>query len=289
MRVFHSIVFALVLTACSAACTRDKAPPSTTPVSLVTEGCRAVQAADPTTLFAPGSITVFGELHGTVQAPGFLGDLVCHLHKQRSVLVGLELPSRHQGLVDRFLRSAGSEADRQRLRAMDFWDREFQDGRSSEAMFELLLRLRELNAESGRLRVLFFDAPAMNPMERDVGFADQVSKAIRKNSDAVVLLLMGNYHARFAPPDGGESEFTSAAQHLKGRHPQTVSLDMRYGPGSFWACVNEGCGVQTTNGRNGGPAWSIELLPAGKAGSYSGYFHVGELTASGPLSSAAGE
>src|SRR5262245_51314562 len=89
----------------------------------------------PSALGEPGSVVLFGELHGTQELPRFFGEAVCSVADSRqSVRVGLEIQKGDQPIFDAFLASPGAASDVSALMAAPFWSREAQDGKSSQAM-----------------------------------------------------------------------------------------------------------------------------------------------------------
>jgi hypothetical protein len=90
--------------------------------------CPPIEGSQP--LLRPGNILLLGEIHGTVESPMFMLDMVCHAARSDlAVIVGLELPLAEQVRVDAFLDSQDSESDRTALLAGSSWQASYQDGR----------------------------------------------------------------------------------------------------------------------------------------------------------------
>jgi hypothetical protein len=87
---------------------------------------------------------IFGEIHGTAEAPALFADFVCAAAQQGPVLVGLELAEEEQPALDVFLASDGSPQARAALLARPHW--QSQDGRASRAKLALVERLHALRA-----------------------------------------------------------------------------------------------------------------------------------------------
>ncbi len=135
---------------------------------------------------------------GTVEAPRFLGDLACQLGGARPVVVALEWPRNAQGLLQRYL--AGGANAEGKLRAHPLWTEApaAERGLATQAMWELLVRLRELRATGVDVTVLPFGANAPTaPEEAEDGYGDRweryqrsekLDELERKHADAAVLL-----------------------------------------------------------------------------------------------------
>ena len=116
---------ALVLAACS------HAPPVQHVAAPIPPACtRHVAGLD--ALIKSGAILWFGEIHGSEESPRFVGDVACRAAAAGHVQVGLEIAGDEQARIDRYLRSAGSPADRAALLDGPFWHQ--HDGRSSTGM-----------------------------------------------------------------------------------------------------------------------------------------------------------
>jgi len=91
--------------------------------------------------FDAGSALVFGEMHGTAEAPVYFLRAICTTiatYADTDIIVGLEYPQDEQQSLDRYLESPPGVAADRLLLSSKFWNREAQDGRSSGAIFALL-------------------------------------------------------------------------------------------------------------------------------------------------------
>lgn len=252
---------------------------------------------------------VFGELHGTQQAPDFVGRLACDLaSKGQRILVAVEL----------------SAADDQKLQ--DAWElpvalfekslskmgwRGRGDGVASEAMFAMLVRLHNLKTRGFSVNVVafngpkdgeksqrFVDLPGQGPHEAVQ--ADNIAQASNASDYDRVLVLVGNIHARMGTVTWRGVQFDPMAKRLALYGP-TLSLNMRYAEGTSWNCVLKAsttqdakpvtgdaldCGNHATRGGpNLGPYPFIELTTASGANhvaDYDGFFWVGQISGSPP-------
>jgi hypothetical protein len=100
-------------------------------------------------------VILMGETHGTEQAPAFVAHLVCSLLAQnRPVILALERDESEQVATERFLSSAGSADDIGALLSQPEWNGSMQDGRSSQAVFNLLEQVRKWRDAGQRVEVL---------------------------------------------------------------------------------------------------------------------------------------
>lgn len=252
---------------------------------------------------------VFGELHGTEQAPAFVGRLACYLaSKGQRILVAVEL----------------SAADDQELQ--DAWKlpvtlfekslseigwRGRNDGVASEAMFAMLVRLHNLNAQGFPIDVVAFNAPRDDKQpERfadlpgqgphDAEQADNIAQASNISEYDRVLVLVGNIHALKTSVAWRGVQFDPMAKRLA-LYGSTLSLDMRYAEGTSWNCVLKhsatpddqpvtddalDCGNHATRGSEDlGPDPFIELVTTtgeSQVADYDGFFWVGQVSGSPP-------
>jgi hypothetical protein len=160
-----------------------------------------------------------GEIHGTAQAPAFMGQLVCGLLKSgRPVILALERDGSEQAALNRYLASTGSAADVQALIGTGAWARPFQDGRSSQATLALIEQVRQWRQAGQRVGVLAMQLethqivpadgesmprPADADLARDEAIndramADKVWTAAFHNPRYTLLALAGNLHTALA-------------------------------------------------------------------------------------------
>jgi hypothetical protein len=238
--------------------------------------CEPIPGAE--ILLREGVVVLLGEIHGTKQAPEAVARLTCEaLTRGLMVTVGLEIPRTEQDVTDRFLASDGTAEDEKLLLASDWWQRDYQDGRSSEAMFDLVRALRASGANKEDLSILLIDDP--NSAEgRDLAMADLLSAEIDRRPQDLYVVLTGNLHNRLVA-----GRFEPMGYHLRGQKPGTevISLNITYSGGTAWVCTTDSCGVVRLRGEAGiGPG--VELGPESAENAYSGRLHVGEITASPP-------
>ncbi|KLD63015.1 hypothetical protein [Dyella japonica] len=222
-------------------------------------------------------VTVFGDMHGTVQSPAVFAQAAClfaqRLGGERGV-IGLELPESFNAYFDEVgvqpvetvWARAGSDA---------FWD-EFRDGRHSAAMWQLVHRLIALSARSGgSLRIV---ALARQPI--DVDGAALLVDSMKSSGASRALVLIGNAHARMTRMPGQESE--PFARHVANAGLSVISLNAQAGGGKAWWCA-PGCAVHPFYASPEKGGVKIVLLPDGDRQPWHGYYYVPEMTLSHPV------
>lgn len=233
-------------------------------------GCAAI--------FRPGVLTIFGELHGTNEAPAFIGNMACRAAQfGLAVRVGLEIPASLQPKVNVFLASKGSRNDVELLTTGQFWLSD--DGRSSKAMLALFDKIRQLKQSDQDVDVYLFDVSAMNMADRDKRdkrMAENILSALTMSPQAVHFVLTGNLHAR-------TNQKRYMGWQIIQRHKQTTSLNIGYRSGSAWICTSDGCGESKLGGNDRGDNQFVEILDRRNRNGYHGVFYVGDVTASPPV------
>ena len=218
--------------------------PTADPVELLD------QALDDTRTF------IVGELHGTQETPALVANLAQRWAKHGPVLVALEIPAQEQPRLQAYFRSPGADADRQHLLAGEFWQkpRERSDGRRSEAMLGLLESLRAFVAAGAPVEVLAFDDEAFHGAGRDrnAQMAERLRQAMIAQPERRILVLTGNYHARWTLPERINSQSVPEgfvpprpmAAALRG--PDVANVNVTAERPQFWACMQQqACGPLT--------------------------------------------
>lgn len=224
-----------------------------------------------------GKVVLLGELHGTNEAPGFVRRMICNtLQTGQAVSVCLELSRHEQADVDDFLASEGTYADRQHFLSSNTWARDFQDGRNSQAMFELIDYIRMLVQHGAPIQVRLIDEPTAP--DRDQAMAHNLIHSVKSNPDRYYITLVGNHHNRIVKGAGSMGEMVL---HALGPD-KVLALDQLYGDGTAWVCLAaEDCGRVDLSGRDG-EARGIRLVPESSGLEYHGYYGVGPISASHP-------
>jgi hypothetical protein len=247
-------------------------------------GCKEIAGFDRVSR-APGIFVA--DMHGTAEAPAFIGALVCNLlHSGRAVALALEYPSEEQRFIDEFLH-ARTPSPQPALLASPFWSRRTQDGRTSRAMLSLLEWVRQQTASGARLRVVAFDAlpPSASTSggaasfdARDEAMALRLRQEITNlGADEIPVIFTGNVHALNAP--AGMENAEPLGYRL--RDLGFLHMKMDYRGGSAWTCFSPSdCGVRELG--EPGPAVSSYSIAPSADPAYELQYLVGSVTASPP-------
>lgn len=229
-----------------------------------------------------------GELHGTVEAPAAFAELVCAASADRPVVVALEITETMQPDLDAWLASDGQQAARETLLAHDYWTLANADGRSSEAMRDMLFRLQTLKASGRDLSIRAFMPSERRPAGFDqsyyeIDMARLLVDAAASRPEALVLALGGNLHNRKTLLDEDDA-YLFAAGHLK--PSVVVSLNFAQQGGQSWSCMG-GIDNETVCGPSDSravmdPGIRGVILEPQDDGAWDGLLALGPLTASPP-------
>ena len=237
---------------------------------------------------------VIGELHGTEQTPALFGELVCALASSgMRILVGLELMVWSESAINTYLRSDGTEADRTTALTDSRWldpvNIEFPDGRLSNAMWDLVERLRFLRDAGHEVAVTTFRGfmlegeQSLTPFEARM--AETLLEAEADGDYDLTVVLTGNAHARTSRrTENGLLPFIPMAANLP--EESTIRLNAVTGSGEAWNCRGSECGIYEREGTPEGATVRI-ALDDGLSRGFDGIFAVGNITASPPLTSPA--
>ena len=215
---------------------------------------------------APGHVLILGEMHGTQQSPQLAGVAVCDaVRSGRRVGLFVEWPvSLREKLPDET-----------QLRADGFFTADFQDGRRSLALLDLVLRTQTWATEGAPVSVV-----PMDPVEgvRDAGMAAAVRTWMHAIPESVAIVLVGNVHARRTKGFHDDASYEPLAYRLLDFGDRLRSLDVRYANGSAWNCSPD-CGIHPLSGQSRGDDWMIEWT---RRGTFDGTYYIGVPTPSFP-------
>lgn len=234
-------------------------------------------------------LVFFGELHGTSEAPSFVGDVLCNVAiRNESVTLALELPDDLQDALTQFVDDGQKNSPaRSALLAHPFWSAGDADGRSSLAMLQLIERARALRMRGFPIRVVAFDQSSNKSVpgaSREQRMAEHLRSQFEGLApDGKLIVLTGNLHSRSERGLPWNASFESAAYLLRELNP--LSLDIAHSGGTAWNCAIDGCAARTM--RPSVP----EDLAAINTGIYrsetwrghDGLYFVGAISASLPL------
>jgi len=184
-------------------------------------------------------VLLVGEVHGTTETPARVAELAAAMaSEERPLIVGVEIWRTEQERIDRFIASAGTAEDRQQLLDGPFWQRSYQDGRSSVAMADLLQSLRAL-ALKAPVRVLAFDLdPKDKPgtdAERDAQMAEALRTVLNQRPEVRALVLAGNFHTRIQEGAPWDPDHRFMGFLLSEFRP--YSIEIMGVSGSSWTCT----------------------------------------------------
>lgn len=257
--------------------------------SLLTAQPACASPGGATTLLdRPESIIVVGESHGTSEAPAAFVGIVCEASRRGPVTVGLEMPESDQPLLDFVMSTTDEPTATSVLRNGDFGDPRRNDGRHSQAMFDMILSFWRLKAAGQDIALRAF-APRMSVIQgRDQAWwelemAYGMSRALVARPDARLLILVGSLHARKTPFERFPEVGLPAAGHLYSG--DTLTLRIADQGGSAWNCQAE-CGVHTARAVHDADLRGVILEPEDE-GAYDGLLALGPTTASPPAAQSA--
>lgn len=225
-----------------------------------------------------GGVIVFGEYHGTVEAPRFFLDCIREFAaKKEKISVFVELPVTENSLLSNY---GAGKIDERALVQSSQW--KIEDGRTSVAMLALLRGLRTDLAGGRVTSVAGIDqAKGGDYTVRDRDMADNFTTAYRGRGYSMVLV--GNLHARLTKGVSWDPNLKPFGMYVRERVGQMVSLDLRYGAGTAWSCTPK-CGPDSMGEHLVGvtlPAVpSVEIQHTDEA--FDGIWYVGQLNASPP-------
>jgi hypothetical protein len=239
-------------------------------------------------LLEPGKLLVLGEMHGSDEFPATLADLARQGAAIGPVNVYLELPEAEQHVVDDLVAGQGAKTPP----AAGAWARAYQDGRSSAAMWKLLVSLTDLARETKRVHVHLIDVPETShpdkefARKRDRSMADVVIGSVHAHPAELHLALVGNAHSRLKFGVPWDPQYAPFAYLVKEGGVPVTSVLGTYSTGSIWSCESpelSSCGVHGVKGSipDTGTERKIELA-AGVEGGHLGTAYVGALHASPP-------
>lgn len=244
--------------------------------------CNSIAGWDKVLAKKEARYLVLGEMHGTNEMPAIFVDAVCLTSKKRKVVVALELPETDQPLINAWVASDGSDEAKQAVLAAPFWNSKFKDGRSSEAMFGLLERLRVLKSK-GQIQavVAFQPVDVKNPWGNEA-YEKGMAKLITDNTPkgATALVLVGNVHAMRTKFERPTASYLPMAGHLPARN--ALSFNIWNDGGLAWVCTGPNICGPTPIGKTTGQTERGVQLSGKRRGPYDGQLILGTSTTASP-------
>ena len=213
-------------------------------------------------------IVVLGEMHGTHEAPALAGELAGLLRPDADgahaggVTLALEIHATEQARIDAFLDSSGDAAARDALLSGPYWAvmPERSDGRRSVALLALIESMRERRSAGEDLHILAFDTGSGggDANVRNPRMAAALREAFVRDPARRFVVLVGNYHARRAPPtrvgglQPGQSPPVPTMAHLA--DVPMLRVNATAARGEFWGCMGGSCQPWPLGGRRAVPS-----------------------------------
>jgi len=236
----------------------------------------------PARLAQPTAVILLGELHGTEQAPRFVGDLACALTMRGlPVTVALELPVESSTRLGRLVTDNRPSANDWQALFGGAW----QDGRRSTAVAGLVERLAAMRRAGANVELASYAPDSAPAQERDDGMSRALA-ALAANR-RVLVVLSGNLHNRLRAGTAISPRYRPAGFGLARLIDpvRIISLDIGYDAGTAWLCSSPkptDCGVRHIGARHPMAWGSINLFDSLDAEGYQGRFGVGAISAAFP-------
>jgi hypothetical protein len=290
VRLRLSLELTLSVAAAGGCATRIRPAISDQP-AIARDTCAHVDGLDP--LLHRGQIVFFGEIHGTTEAPAFVGDVMCAATRRRlPIILGLELPTEMAPMLSKFSHSRGDPGDRETLLADPFWHETFQDGRRSQAMFDLISRVHELVSQGADIVLLPFSSELSasgprNGQERDRAMAATLITAFSRSPNVLGIVLAGDIHTRVSRGTPFDSAYASMAYLAYSQlgSDRIVAIDIAHDGGTAWICITAApsdCGARNLRPQSGATRGAIVRRQTVLANGHQGWFGLGTITASPP-------
>ena len=238
---------------------------------------------------ARGKILFFSELHGTEEGPEMVGQYACAVAAEgKPVVVALEFSADYNDALQKGL-EADDPADIWREGIWD-WSRplEDRDGRTSQAMFALMLQLKKYRDDGLPIDVTFVEVSGVEaePLIKKYGlnFREHASSRNLKRLQSEyenIIMMTGNLHGSRAEISLGDTTITPAAFLLG---DAALSLKMTYDGGTAWNNIGDGGKVNKLKASPGPTTPGIQSfgLDDSFGPRYDGYYHLATATASPP-------
>ena len=183
----------------------------------------------------------------------------------------------------------GSDAARATLLNSEFWQREYQDGRSSGAIADLLSSIRGFRKAGSSIVVRAIDDKDSPGAEPDARMASAIEQALQAHHPTRTFVLVGNVHSRVLKgyPWNPSADYMPLGARLKAGQGEMVGLSVKARRGTAWICVSGAaldCGpkdARVFEFTGAAPHLALDPEAAGKTG-WSGTLYLEELSASSP-------
>jgi hypothetical protein len=187
--------------------------------------------------FLPGHLVLLSDPIGAEEPLAVLKSLVCEAHKRQLPLtVGLPLSTEQQFELNTYLSSEGTAPDDERLLASPFWVREWQDGRSSAAMFDFIRSVRKWRHQGVAVTALAIDSNSPGNT-RQALVASKLLKSRVEHPKRLMVALLGNALVSKRRGAAWDANLFPVGARLAAVLPeQTHVFDSAFEPGLHWSC-----------------------------------------------------
>lgn len=187
-------------------------------------------------LASDNNLLMFGELHGTQEMPAYVASVLCFLSTDiKPIKLGIEyLPDQLPYLI-KYIDSSGTRQDKEALVFNPYWSAKYQDGRTSQAMFELVDQVRLLRKSGHDVSLFVFD----NQLEqnRDKAMAEMVIAELSKDPDVFHMLITGNIHSQMKKGVPWNSSLETMGTYLSKLNTKITSVLLTHSGGEAWICT----------------------------------------------------
>ncbi|MDI9273806.1 hypothetical protein [Stenotrophomonas sp. PFBMAA-4] len=244
-------------------------------LKIQTEENQAVQeceAIQKTWIDTP-RVIIFGEVHGTDEAPRFIAELACNIAKIAPVVIGIEYPPSEQPTLDMFMKAKSKRGENDAIFSSSFWTRDFQDGKTSSAMLRMLTRIKQLKNGGAKIDILAVGGEG--PGQSEAILRNIITS--ERNGNSRIVALVGNGHARKI-----HLQSTKAlGSDIANLHRRTIEI--KYSSGTAWACAPT-CRIQHFGAHKADEKEISleEVAPPENAAEHLGEIYLGRSHASPP-------
>lgn len=182
---------------------------------------------------APGHVMLVPDLEGSVQAPEMVRRVACGvLALGRPLTLALDIDSVEQAALNAWLESPDDESA---LLKLPFFRRQWQDGRSSHAMLELLTQVKTWRQHHRPITVLAIDW-GMPGNPRMAMMAHRLVDHRAQHPDRVLVVFVSNTAARLTLGTSWDDDLQPLGYRLTAAGLPVTAFDVAFNTGVRWTC-----------------------------------------------------
>jgi hypothetical protein len=188
-------------------------------------------------VFAPGHLILLADPIGAQEPLRMLRGLACHAAKRHLPLtIAVPIAASKQHSLNMFLASQGSNKDRELFLGSQFWMRDWQDGRSSLAMFEFLEYERTLRSTGAQLTILAAESNRPGN-QRQAQVTSVVLKHRLAHEERLFIGLLGNVLVSKKIGAPWDTTLVPLGARLATALPEwTHAFNSGFDGGTHWTC-----------------------------------------------------